>query len=331
MLHARSTCCLLLVFALLGLARAQDAPATAPAEHDKAKLPFVQVDVENRQVRVECEALGVEAPLEFFCVLAGTAEHEAVLRTRARPSHIHLALLMLGLEPGQPVRYSEAAKKWFPPHGPPLNIHLAFERDGKTVTLPAHRTMRNLNTKQEMPQLTWIFAGSRVMEDGVYAADSTGYVVSVVNFDLSLIDIPMLASSQNEMLEWERNPDQAPPAGAKVMMILEPAGKTQAPATAPAGSAGQTDAPPPQRLSDVKLDEAKVDRLRELWQQRVAPHHDAMRQAAQTHYDVIANLRREQQRLVDEADRIQRVIEELEQQYQQMTTPRPEPIDAREP
>ena len=316
---------LLLLMISASCAVRADEAAMPQSQAEKGKLPFIEVDVKSRQVRVECEALGVDAPLEFFCVLAGTAEHEAILRTRAKPSHIHLALLMLGLEPGQPVRYSEAASRWFPPHGPPLNISVEFDRDGKTVTLPAYRTMRNLKTRQEMPPLTWIFAGSRVMEDGVYAADTTGYVVSVVNFDLSLIDIPMLASNQNELLEWERHPEQAPPPGAKVVMLIEPAGKTQAPATQPRKPAGDE-----QRLSDVTIDQAKVDRLRELWEQRVAPHDEAMRQAAQTHYEVMAALRREQQRLIDEADRIQRVIEELEQQYQQMTTPRPEPIDAHE-
>ena len=40
--------------------------------------------------------------------------------------------------------------------------------------------------------------------------------------------------------------------------------------------------------------------------------------------EVLAELRREQQRLIDEADRIQRLIDELEQHYQQLTTPRPE-------
>ena len=38
------------------------------------------------------------------------------------------------------------------------------------------------------------------MDDGVYAADVTGYIVSIVNFDLSLIDVPALARNANETL-----------------------------------------------------------------------------------------------------------------------------------
>ena len=48
-----------------------------------------------------------------------------------------------------------------------------------------------------------------------------------------------------------------------------------------------------------------------------------MRKAARTHYQVISQLRAEQQRLIDEADRIQRLIDQLDKQYQDMTTPRP--------
>src|SRR5262245_58549927 len=113
-----------------------DGPATQPAP--QGKLPFISVDVKNKQIRVECESIGCTNPLEFFCVVSGTSEHESILRTKAKPSNVHLALLMLGLEPGEPVKYSEVAKKWFPPHGPPLNISCEFEKDGKTVKVPAY-------------------------------------------------------------------------------------------------------------------------------------------------------------------------------------------------
>ena len=383
----------------------------ATTQANVGRFPFLEVDARAKQVRVECEALAVDNPLEFFCCLAGTVEHEAVLRSKVRPSHLHAGLLMLGLEPGEPVRFSESAKKWLPPHGPPLQISVQFERDGKPVTLPAYRLMRDVKNKREMAPMTWIFAGSRMRGD-VYAADKTGYIVSVVNFDFTVIDIPELASNANETLHWETNPDLAPPKGAKVTMIIEPAGKVQAPPTSqpaatatatttapidatlvaisadgiiefeqqkyagqllptvlrklprdrrvrvavenaveqndvardminqlsragfdfqviPQATAGAAPRPAPApepdaNLTDVRADEGQIRKLREKWQQAVAPHDASLRQAATTHYDVITQLRREQQRLIDEADKIQRLIDELEKQYQDMTTPRPE-------
>src|SRR5439155_6105863 len=109
----------LLVF-LVGPAALPDPPPTQPAN----KLPHLQVDVKRKQVRVECESCNVhqDVGLEFFCVAAGTQEYESVVSSRVKASHLHLALLMIGLEPGQPVKWSDSTKKWLPPRGPRLHI-----------------------------------------------------------------------------------------------------------------------------------------------------------------------------------------------------------------
>ena len=112
-----------------------------------------------------------------------------------------------------------------------MKISVEYEKEGKVVREAANRWMVNVKTKKEMPELTWVFAGSRVMPEGKYAADVTGYVVSVVNFDLTMIDVPALASSADETLEWKINKDLVPAKGTKVTMILEPA--KDAPATKP--------------------------------------------------------------------------------------------------
>ncbi len=199
--------------------RAENHPATQPAAN---KMAHVDVDIQKKQVRVECDQVNAQMPLEFFCCATNTQEHETVLRTLAKASHIHMGLLMLGLQPGEPVHYIEAEKKWMPPKGAPLSISCEFEKDNKTVVVPAYRMMRNVKNKKEMPPCHWVFTGSRLNEDG-YAADMTGYTVTVVNFDMALIDVPELASSSNEKLEWEYNPDLCPKKGSKVTMIIEPA------------------------------------------------------------------------------------------------------------
>lgn len=234
-------------FLLVSVALAQQEPATLPTQPGKTdKLPFVQVDVAKKRVVVDCEVIGCTAPLEFLCVMTGTNEHESILRTPAKPSHIHTGLLMIGMQQGEPVRFSVAGNKWLPPSGPPVQISVEFQKDGKLVTIPAYKLFRELKDKKTMPARTWIFVGSKVLNNGMYAADATGYVVSIVNFDLSLIDVPGLVSSSNETLEYEADPDVVPPAGTKVRMILEPAGKevTQA-------RADQASTQPVRRVKDV--------------------------------------------------------------------------------
>ena len=323
----------LMLFAAINACRCASAqqPAVEPTtKPGVGHFPGVTVDAKKKQVRVECEALNVDIRLEFFCVLAGTSEHESVLRTRAKPSDIHAGLLMCGLTPGEPVKYSEAAQKWLPPHGPPIHINCEYEKDGKTVSVPAYRMFRDVKTKQPPKAFTWIFAGSRVMDDGKYAADTTGYVVSVVNFDLTLIDVPELVSNANETLEWEYNPDTVPKTGTPIMMVIEPAGADTgdkadtAPAPANTVETPATQASSDAGISDVKLDEQMMAKLKARWEKSVRPNANALRIAAQAHYEVISAMRKEQQRLINEADRIQRAMDELEKDYQDMTTPRPE-------
>src|SRR5438477_10390143 len=61
----------LILLVLFGTSFAQS-PATQPI----GKFPHLTVDVKNKQIRVDCEALAVDMPLEFYCCVTGTNEHE---------------------------------------------------------------------------------------------------------------------------------------------------------------------------------------------------------------------------------------------------------------
>lgn len=327
------------------------AGATTPAATGQTnKFDHITVDVAARQVRVQCQALHVTAPLEFLCVRNGGPEHEALLRTAARPSDIHLGLLMLGLQPGKPFFYSEPAKRWFAPSGPPLRLTLEFEKDGRQIRGTANRFMRDVQTHQPMPDLPWIFVGSQIMDDGTYAANLAGYVVSTVNFELTVIDVPALRSSANDTLEWEADLDALPAEGTPVTMIIEPVGqdeqlseasaptastvppasaapeKSDSPSAAPtpaATTAATTSNNPEPIYHGLQPDQQRLDALKQRWEKAVRPSATTLQSAAQAHYDVIMSLRQEQQRLIEEADRIQRLIDDLDRQYQDITTPHP--------
>ncbi len=295
-------------------------PATQPAK-DVVHFPAVSIDRAARQVRVECQALAIDAPLEFFCVTNGGPEHESVVRSPAKPSHIHAGLLMLNQQPGSPMLYSEAKKSWSAPYGPPIRISVEFRNAaGELIQLPATKLMRHVRSHDPVKELTWIFAGSHQRGDGAYLADITGYVVSLVNFEHTLIDVPALVSASNDTLEWETNPDVGLTRGQAVTMILEPLAEgTTKPTREGTSEAGGVEP----HLDASQIDDAEIAALRRKWEQAVAPHESALKDAAQTHYEVIGELRRKQQALIEDADKLQRLIDDLEKQYSEMTTPKP--------
>ena len=236
----------LAITALL-VASAAVAPLSAPqggaqaAGRQDADPRTLQVDRDKREVRVLCQALLVEMPLEFFCVLRGTVDHETVLRTTVKPSDVHAALLGLGVEPGHPLRFEPERKQWIAPAGPPLRVEVEWEQDGKTVRRRAGELMRNMKTGEVMPPGTWVFSGSALGPNGEYGADFTGQLVSIVNFEYTTIDVPRIASNANETLEWEVNRDLMPPEGTDVWMIITP---VEGAVTRPANRAAE--APRPQ-------------------------------------------------------------------------------------
>ena len=303
---------------------------TAAPANEADLLKHIQVDVKNRIVRVECEVCKASYPLEFFCVSSGGNEYESVLRTPAQPKGIHAALLSIGMIPGTPVKFSEATGQWLAPHGPAVQITCEFQKDGHALSVPAYRLMRNIKDKKEVRPMTWVFTGSKVLEDKTYGADPTGYIVSVLNNELTVMDIPAVVGTALDTREWEPNLALLPAADSKVTMILQPAGKEINPDLANAG----TPPPPPEAAApsgptvNVADVEKRVHALRELWRQEVSPNQDAVRKAAQAHYKIIEELQREQNRLVDENNRIQAVIDDLNREYESITTPHPEEAPA---
>ncbi|HEX4124483.1 MAG TPA: YdjY domain-containing protein [Tepidisphaeraceae bacterium] len=225
---------------LPAVGQADPPPATSPSASPDTvgqKLAHIKIDAAHKKVYVECEALAVDAPVEFFCCVKGTNDYESILRSDVRPSDLHFALLAIGLKPGAPLTYNESTNTWIPPRGAPLHIEVQYQKDGKTVAIPAYRLMRDVKNKKEPKAFAWVFCGSRILPDGKYAADVTGYLLSVCNFDLTVIDVPALVSSSNETLEWERDPTTTPKAGTTVWLVIsaaQPGDKTDAQNRGPA-------------------------------------------------------------------------------------------------
>ena len=114
---------LIVIFLSLGASAQTTQPSTQPSTQpiiQPAKtLPGIQVDLEKKQVKLECVSLATKASLELLICQTDTKDYESVLAAKAKPSHVHMALLMIGLNPGKTVRYDEVAKKRLPPKAKP--------------------------------------------------------------------------------------------------------------------------------------------------------------------------------------------------------------------
>ncbi len=220
------------VLYLSAVAFGQDAPAgsvsTAPAGKGGKilKLPHLRVDLAARKILLEAEVCRQKGMLEFLVCEWGKRDYESILRTRAKPSHIHAALLALGLSPGKPARWWEG--KRLPPQGAELSIFLEWkDADGKVRRAPAADWLNRGPKRAASSPKKWVFVGSLVLANGVYWADEEGEVISVSNFASSVIDVPFESSDKKDLLEFSANTNAIPAVKTPVTVIITPLGDAE--------------------------------------------------------------------------------------------------------
>lgn len=213
------------------------ATAPAAAQNDNAAtppdrpLPGITVDRDAGHIDIEAEVVNRDADwLELLVCAPGSREYESILASPARPSHIHLALIMLGLEPGSPLSWQRTDHdNGFdvqPPTGPRLAIHLHWQEDSQDHQAAANTWVVNQKNDRPLAENVWLFAGSKFHEpeDGerVYMADLNGTIITLVNFGDELLTRPTTVTNQTDDQAWSTRTAAIPPEGTAVTIRLTP-------------------------------------------------------------------------------------------------------------
>ena len=198
---------------------------------------------------------------EWLELLACTKQgptHESVLVVKARPSHLHLALLTLGLEPGTPLTWrvdTDGDGIEHPVSGPRIAITVSYERDGRTIREPASRWVLDRATRKPLPDNIWHFAGSRFREHEdrtVYLADLSGAVISLVNFGDEVLARRTELTNRNDEQAWVVAADHVPAAGTRVTIRFQ---ALREPPPVPPQAAPETPAPAPPEAAPEPADD----------------------------------------------------------------------------
>ncbi|MDX2114527.1 MAG: YdjY domain-containing protein [Planctomycetota bacterium] len=228
----------------LGAAGPSDGPASPAAKENVegggAVFPHVRIDAAARTVEfdgtVPIRLDDPRAPrvyLEVLTCIPDTKEHETLIVTSAKPSHVHAALLAIGVEPGKPATWRQEGTKMVPvaPEGAELAIELEYvDRDGaKRVDRPSQWIV-NARTNEPWPEGPWVFAGSLMMQRQgreVYEADGSGTLIGLTSFGTEVIAWPLVISpdSQVQEPEWIADARRVPPMNTKVTVRLRAVGR----------------------------------------------------------------------------------------------------------
>jgi len=202
-----------------------------------AQQPFPHIRVDANAGAVEFDATvpitldDPDAPfvyLELVACIPDTKEHETLVVTEALPSHIHAALLLVGLEPGSPGEWEwrDDALQSISPTGPRVRIEFVYSNaNGEELVARPQDWIVNAETNQPFPAGDWVFAGSRIVEwrgEEFYDADGAGTLIGLTTFGSEVLAWPEMISPEASIEEpvWIANPATTPPMGTEVVVRL---------------------------------------------------------------------------------------------------------------
>lgn len=242
---------------------ANAAEQTRPTQNAWSEVfPHVRADLRAGIVEFDARVTPLlipdsQAPLFYLEVLVctpDTREHETLLVTDARPSHIHAALLAIGLQHGKPGGWRIEPTALGPdrftlipvePTGDPIAVRFVLGDAGAAereidpllwivraadvmADSPSPRTLRD-HFRGDGTAVTHVFAGSvlarrRPEQPESYDADGTGQIVGLHTFGSEVIALTALMNpdANTEIPEWvaDLRPGVIPPPGTRVRVRL---------------------------------------------------------------------------------------------------------------
>lgn len=212
-------------------------PAAAKAKifkisEDEFDIGGIQFNSKTREIRIRTVVNLKEAPIEYMLVHETGKTHEAVLKTKANPYDLQVALLLCNYQPAtEGLAHPEAPKDLVPlkpaaPKTPGANriaATLEWKAGGELKKAPLSGWFQDINTRKPPPDIdAWIFNGSDVTADG-FMAQAEGSFISVYLDKNAILNSPAKGNWDDQL--WICRPDVIPAEGTEVTLILSPAPK----------------------------------------------------------------------------------------------------------
>lgn len=155
--------------------------------------------------------------------------HESVLVADVAPLDVHLALLLLSLEPGSnPGWFLHEDKRYRPrgydrPAGARVSVFVEWDSPQGRQRSRAERLLIDQRTGETLPKTDWVFVGSYLLEQGQYVADEVGSIITNYHDPTAVIDCPLESSRMDDYTY--ANTARIPPPGTPVTIRVVACGE----------------------------------------------------------------------------------------------------------
>jgi hypothetical protein len=212
--------CLLALLLLPLQGGAQKPVQSAPPAVEKITETTYRVGaalVDTRSRTVTCPGVvNMDAgTVEYLAVAPHGKLHESVLRLDVRPIHLQVALLLLGIEPKNVLKYQGDPHA---PEGAPLEIRVKWRDAAGTDQEAAASDLLGVLRTGSGP-CSWVFTGSRILRAG-FEGDISQSLIAVWHDPAALIDNRAEAGAWNAYIVRKGH---VPKRGTPIQLVIHPA------------------------------------------------------------------------------------------------------------
>jgi len=222
----------LLTLAAGPLPAEEETPAPAPAIRElpdgNVAVRDIIVDRKARAARFPARINMDDGFVEYYLVTAAGKTHESVLVTDVQPNDLHIAMLLLGVDPpktADPSRKPPAniGDEWLAsapePTGPPVTITVSFQNPkGESVRLDSGKLLvLGEKERKPAPDPGWIYSGSLLIE-GRFLAQDEGSVIALIRDSTALMNNRLPEAIRDDA--WLVNTKTTPKKGTPVTVEI---------------------------------------------------------------------------------------------------------------
>jgi hypothetical protein len=167
--------------------------------------------------------------IEYLAVATEGKRHESVLLVEAEPLHVHLALLLLGLEPGPRPRFqgdgasvppSPTAGQSSPGAAYEVNARVEWRTQGRDFAARLEELAWDIPARRPMASIAWVFTGVSPPHSGPRTMEERSVVATYRDPD-AVLNTPLPTGADDTI--YKVNERLVPRVGTPVTLWLSPA------------------------------------------------------------------------------------------------------------
>ncbi|GAA5494433.1 hypothetical protein Rhal01_00594 [Rubritalea halochordaticola] len=218
-------------------AQEKENPAVVKINVDEYQVGLVKLNKKTREVSLEAKLEHRDVLLEYLLTNPNGKIHETLFVTDAVPSHINIALKLIGYKESLELfrtldKHNRPTEKYHEVDAKTkaaarFTIHVAWEQDGKQKSARINELIQNEMTGKAMTPAAWVYGGSYVL-NGQFKPDASGDIIAIFTDRSSIANYS--GTGREDDTIWKPFTKRLPETGTKVTITFKPYDGPVAPA-----------------------------------------------------------------------------------------------------